>query len=461
MELQNLFSFDILIQGMFLLGCFGLGCYILFKDNLENTKDKSINEFSKTIFDFYRGILELLALNKGDGITLRARSIRYIGIIPVFITISFMAGILGYAITDNWMDSNESKHIYLKQLWVTPELVKFDSILVKNQSKDLMYEYGGRRVKDLLRLKSFSDIYNYNKKKDTIVEKEYAIKQGYYFSRHEIMRVPEYANYLRKSELLVEYSQSFALGFFIIIIFSFANLIIMLIRLCYEVFLKKRGIDKIDELKTNDSKNTINQSNEELQESDLQSSQQYNTTMGKPLDKTQNENQDVSDQPAITITSFLIFVFAIMTVGIISLFISPKFGHIDGIVKKIFTIVIVFFGPISVLLCLMPIVSKRKLQFSYFVYALIYFIGIMGYFISSKAWLGNTRMVAYITFGVHRTLHISDDIEEIKLFKNEGLESFGPFFEYNTKNDLDSKNMPSIDSMKKVDMLKVDTTKSK
>lgn len=409
MEIQNFFSFDILIQGVFLTLCFSTGVYILFKDNLEKSQSGDIHDLTDFIYRIFQSYLNNFfgiksILNGKDTSQKKSKKkkkyrntqkkalVRLLFILPLFVIVSFSSGVLGYAITDQWMDSDQQNHLLLKRLWIPQKLHNHDQELIATAKKDQNHDTLHRRVKDLIRFKAFSDIHNYK----VTYPYEKHVKQAYYHAKHEIILVPEFSKQIKRHEILIDYCQSFAFGFFLLFIFSAMNLILMITRVLA-----------------------------------LEVKQLWNSVFGKhkqaviPSNLGNVKTKNSKPTKSSAITYLVIFILNTITACAIYIFIKPNFSNIEGSdFVRFITIFIVYFGCLTFLLFIIK--GFRKMQFSFFWYSLIYIISIIGYMGSSKAWVFNTEMVAYSSFGIQKSLHISDSLDEIQLLKDRSLIEFEP-----------------------------------
>ncbi len=252
--MNSYFTLDTILQGFVLVFFTVLGGYVFFTDHLEKksvpktngseednnnsaegniTEEekqvaqesiKSLNEeLGKTFMQALHLVIGLRNLGQGylDGkIAQVSSSITYILVLTVAI---FAMGIFGRTSADHWMDKGNLDHLGNKYIWA-------DSSEMLTTSKKL-------------RLNAFNQVYKQDFERqyvDSVIKPKF--KHGhYYFTKHRILHTSDLDSY-KKDVLdtvsIIEYSQVFALSFFILYVFAWLNLISLMAR---SFFDKKEG----------------------------------------------------------------------------------------------------------------------------------------------------------------------------------------------------------------------------
>lgn len=223
----NYFTFDTILQGSILVFCLVLGCIIFFTDQLEERKGEESslaqlsNDLGQALIGSFKIILGLKLFNDIDNSWLKvSKTISYSVIIVLF---SFIAGVFANTIGDLWMDSHNLYHLGNKLLWVDNE-EEIDHV-----SKEI-------------RLNSFDDVFEFDLENPENLPGEQK-EQIYYYAKHETLKDEVFSEYLDKSTHIAEYTEAFALSFYILYVFSWFNLISIQLRLFF-VDSKYGGLTK-------------------------------------------------------------------------------------------------------------------------------------------------------------------------------------------------------------------------
>lgn len=367
MELHSLYSFDIFLQGTFLSICLAVGLYLVFNDNLEKLRtSESVGKLSKNIHELTKQIVAIATLKKmfdsGN------QTFKYLIIIPLTIVLSFILGILGYGIADEWIDSKTEAHVFLKPLWISDLSLTNDYF----ERIDLQDAKIGvfRNYKKRIRYQSFLQVYDPKGHKPTAR----TIEQLYFHAKHELIKDEKFYDYIRKSQTLVEYSRVFALGFFILFICGLVNLFIMVVRV---IFTPK----------------------EELYE-------KYKNALPENGKKFKTKYLDLPDM--------VIIIFNLISALAIWVLVGP---HLQNMLRYhwsvyILVVLLLFFGCFTFFLNLSG--KFRTLRFSFFIYSIFYVVSFLGYFGAAKMWVSGEKIVSRKVFGVYKSMYISPDMEEIK-----------------------------------------------
>jgi len=211
--MESYFSIDTLLQGITMVFCTILGCLVFFTDHLEEKgKSSSLGELNTQIGATFLGALQLIGGLKAmegvsGGFDKVSKTITYS---IMFAILAFVAGIFASTSGDVWMNSNNAAHLGNKVTWA-------DTLIQGEKSSDIIRYDSFEKVlaQDIKNVKNVSDD---------------SKNKFYYFAKHEILANKEYAPYLDESTELGEYSQAFALSFFILYIFAWLNLISLQIR---------------------------------------------------------------------------------------------------------------------------------------------------------------------------------------------------------------------------------------
>ncbi len=369
MEIHTLYSLDIFLQGVFLLICLSIGLYLVFNDNLEKLNSaESIKEISSNLHNIVERLFSTASFKgfvKGPKETLKL-----LGAIPIFVIGSFILGILGHGIADDWIDSKSQNHLFLKPLWISDLSLNnddFNRVDLTEIQIDTFSHYKKR-----IRFKSYLQVFNPDKTTNPRV-----IEQLYYHAKHELLKNEQYYNYVRKSQTLAEYSRIFVLGFFILFLCGLINMFIMIIR---TVFISK----------------------EEL----FRKYKELLTTKGMPMDDGRFDIPDL-----------VILIFNLLSVLAIVLLVGPNFGNMSayGFGMYLLLLLLCLFGCGTFLLNFSR--KFRVYRFSFFIYSIFYVVSFLGYYGSAKMWVSSERTVVKKVFGLYKSIHISSEIEEIKFAK--------------------------------------------
>lgn len=408
MEIHNLYSLDIFLQGFFLSICVFLGLFIIFRNNLEKYNEpQSVNNLSNYLRIIILTGIRVLTLkdipefekegandkeqpnnsNKKKSKKGSKNQAQYniLLLIPIAITISFIIGIMGNSLADEWIDSNNRNHLYLKSLW-GGEIAGKISLNLKNKfiDKDDVLKINTNSekfiYKPLIKLQSFKRVF----KGTDVIKHEDDIDQLYYHSKHEIIANNQFSRYIRKNQIISEYSRVFALGFYFLTICGLINLIIMIIRVLYD-----KEINDIKELKDNE---------EELKSNTV---------------KKSTKNKDTK------ITKAVIIIFTIVAALLITFFTGVSWYNIFHYDFYIFPLIIIliYFGCVTFLMSLFN--KFKTIRFSFFIYSLLYVASIIGYFSSAKIWFSSEKQVSLKVYGILKTTHLTKEIEEIKFAEND------------------------------------------
>lgn len=395
MEIHNLYSLDIFLQGVFLLICLAIGLYLVFNDNLEKlNSSESIEEISSNLHDIVKGLFSTASFK--DFVKEPKEVLKLLGVIPIVVVCSFILGILGHGVADEWIDSKSENHLFLKPLWISDLSLKnkaFEQIDFTEMKIDTFANYKKR-----IRYKSFIDVFNPSNKKT----KARTIEQLYYHAKHELLKDENFYNYVRKSQTIAEYSRVFVLGFFILFLCGLVNMCIMVIRTLlmskiellkkYKEFLIKKGLSM--------------------------------------------------DQGKFDLPDLVIIIFNLLSLLAILLLVGSNFGNMSayGFYMYVLLIFLSLFGCFTFLL---NFSRKFKIyRFSFFIYSIFYVISFLGYYGSAKMWVSSEKTVSKKVFGLYKSIHISPEIDEMILAK-ETLK-LKVFDSIKDKVDKESKNNDSL-----------------
>lgn len=201
-------TLDTIVQGFTLVFCLILGCIVFFTDQLEdaNRSNNSLQQLSTDLGATLLGSLKIMMGMKfvdtqDEGWAKFGKTLSYS---VAFLLLSFIAGVFAHTAGDIWMDANNASHLGNKILWLDEDQLDDVSYQLKIEAFDAAY----RQELDSAR---------------TIGPKERL--RAYYYAKHELLTNEKFAPYLRESIHVVEYTQTFALSFFILYLFSFANFV--------------------------------------------------------------------------------------------------------------------------------------------------------------------------------------------------------------------------------------------
>lgn len=388
MEIYSLHSFDIFLQGFFLLTCITLGVYIVFKDNIEVLKNKkTLAEFSKWLYELFEKILGIF--NKSNAkIQL---SFKYFGLIPVIIILSFIIGILGKGVADEWIDAKGSSHLYLKSTW-SRDFLKNEKYL----SKKIQFDYKDTistikldklSYKNLARQIAFEKVFGLDL--DTLeINKKRIVNQLYYQAKHELLSISNEYNYVRKSQSMAEYSRIFALGFFILMTCGFLNLMIMIIR----IFASKVMLITLEEgvVKTDDN----------------------GTKRQRAFARGMN-NAWKGVKGFVNIPNSVIIIMILFSWLLIETYINPYFKIYEPVSSNYLTISLLTYLGILVFFFFPFSKNFKALKFSFFIYSTIYTLSYAGYFTSSRNWLQSEMKVSNKIYGLYKSRHLTNKVEEM------------------------------------------------
>jgi len=469
MEIYNLHTWDIFLQGFFLLICLGLGVFIIFNDNLEPFKDVDrIEVFSRRLGVIFYRILNFRTVNPEKDIpnktndqttkdtpdkkknkdapvpTANFSPYAYLGLIPIIIILSFIIGIVGKGVADEWIDSSNKNHLFLKSTWARSILdydkktktlkykdneVILDTIyrqylkdslsLLKNDSTKVdstinlkfLDRLDNLEYKNIVRKISFYRVFG----KDSILKSKVnprTINQLYYHAKHDIISKKNFYNYIRKSQSMSEYSRVFALGFFFLMTCGFLNFFIMIIRVWRNKFDEK----KEDEITTVNNKETTEQAAEK--------GPQQEEKQGGFFNQIGRGYETVKGALTIEISTSLILIMIGFSWFIIEVFINPFFNYYLGneILSNSFRIIVVVMITYTGILAfaILPFSKTfRRMKFSFFIYTILYVFSYSGYFISAKSWLISEMKVASKTFGVLKSTYATPNIKELDVAEKE------------------------------------------
>lgn len=366
MEINDLYSLDIFLQGIFLLICLAIGLYLVFNDNLEklNTSE-NIAEISTNIHKLVNRIFSVVSLK--DVFKEPKEILKLLGVIPIVIISSFILGILGYGVADEWIDSKSKNHLFLKPLWISDLSLNnndFNRIDLSKVKIDKFSHYKKR-----IRYKGFLEVFDPPNRKINPRN----IEQLYYQAKHEILKDEQYYDYVRKSQSIVEYSRTFALGFFILFLCGLVNMCIMVIR---TTFMSKKELIS-----------------------------RYRALLTK-------EGNDIDDA-GFDVPDLVIIIFNLLSALAISTLIGSEFGNIltHGPFIYVLLVFLGFFGCFTFFLNFFK--KFRTLRFSFFIYSIFYVVSFLGYYGSAKMWLSSEKATSNKVFGLYKSLHISPEIDEM------------------------------------------------
>lgn len=387
MEIFTLHTVDIFLQGFFLLLCIGLGLYIIFKDNDKvglfwNSEDKvykkNLADLSNALHAIMKAILSIFNRSSSNP----SIDLKYLGFIPAIIVLSFIIGILGRGVADDWIDSNNKSHLFLKSTW-SKELHKD-----KRVKEELFAKIDTVSYRDLARKIAFNTVFNLH---PNDIEDETIYHHLYYQSKHEILSEKNNFTYLRKSQTMAEYSRVFALGFLFLMGCCFANFFIMIFRI----------------------KCKSNRRFSEVCHSLLESFKQKNITLKLDVSKIINYID-----ATINIDNSVIGIFLIISWCIIEYIINPYFNNYEWYnTSYILICMFVYFG-ILIFILLFFSIRFRNRKFIFFLYSIVYLISFSGYFVSSRTWLKSEIEVAKKVYGLYKFNHSTKDLKEIKFAKD-------------------------------------------
>lgn len=409
MNIDSLNLTDVFVQGTFLFICIVAGLFFVFRDNLEKYQNPdNVSSLSNTIYNFFKALVELFQLkltfptlfvlggnndksketpptkpdqvdtvpvgttdnipkpddkSKSKDTPKEDTKFNIMSLLPVIVISIFIVGILGNGVADEWMDSDDKYHFYLKSLWAGDLL---DKGKIKVDNTKYIHDF-----RQLIRKKSFERVFN-----NSTDERTY--NQLFYHAQHEIMDADRgskatatknnniYSNYVKKSQKLTEYSRIFALGFFFVLICVFLNLFMIMTR--------------------------------SLTEDDL-----------KPTDEDKEKSSASPDR--------VIGVFTVFSFFIISFFLAPNFASYSTVIG-IYSIVLVitYFGVGVSFLSLLGVF--KKIRFTVFIYSVVYLISFSGYIISSKSWLYAEKEATLKIYGTFKTKNITTNVKEIMYMKD-------------------------------------------
>jgi hypothetical protein len=401
MEIYNIHSWDIFLQGFFLLICFALGLYIVFNNNLETFRDvDKISKFSKKLSTVFFNLINFRTIDVNQ----QAKgNYNYLIFVPMIIILSFIIGIVGKGIANDWIDSNNKNHLYLKSLW-SGDILKFENkTLTTKKSNKIVYSYSddsnnfdkldSLNFTNEIRKNSFYTVFG---KSDSIKEHitNRYIEQIYYNAKHKIIKDENYYNYVRKSQIMSEYSRVFSLGFFFLTTCGLLNLIIMTFRILFDDFK--------EEISSNDNKEEIDTNKKERK-----AFAQFKYSLKNYLNETFN------------IPTSVIILMLLFSLLFINFFVNPFFDYysLEHLTSNYLRLISVFlFTYYGIAVFTLQLFSKnfKRMKFSFFIYAILFVLSYSGYFVSSRSWLISEQKVSRKTYGLYKSMHLSDSIEEIK-----------------------------------------------
>ncbi|MFT5823961.1 MAG: hypothetical protein ACI8ZM_005227 [Crocinitomix sp.] len=249
-DIGEIITFDTFLQGLFFMVCLALGCTIFFTDSLKkkdkqsNSKNKTkpfietpLDKFSKdlnnqeaksplTTLNLDVKSLFPAALNLFLGVfinQIRAKDKSAISKLSIstvmFSTIIFTSltsGIFVKSVAEVWMNKTNRYHLGNMTWWRPNTLNNLHS-----SAFDRIYKF------------------NNNDSFDTLTDDDK--RQFYYYASHEVLNNDLYKGRLKNSRIKSDYTQTFAMSFFILFAFAWLNLISLQFRnFIFEMDLAER-----------------------------------------------------------------------------------------------------------------------------------------------------------------------------------------------------------------------------
>lgn len=291
-SVQNYFGefllWDIFIQGIISMISIILGLSLLIftlsgeynnypigeKKNIENEeqneKDENDMPIEKpegevlkrdNIFVFiteeFPGLLELLRLDT------KQQTVQILSSIVIAASITYSVGIFMSNISERFMNSPESSHLYLKRLWVDPDSEDLANAFLKDTS----YYADLRNTSNYFKIVTFNKVFHVNQSdmisdnSDIICKKAFEDKDGimrseiYYHAKFKILGNSTWKSYINYSQNLINISQVLTFSMFILLVISMANFFLYILRQWkYSIEIKKK-LDQSEETSGNNLKN--------------------------------------------------------------------------------------------------------------------------------------------------------------------------------------------------------------
>ncbi|NOQ70437.1 MAG: hypothetical protein GQ574_00455 [Crocinitomix sp.] len=247
-DIGEIITFDTFLQGLFFMVCLALGCAIFFTDSFKRKeshpelKSKS-KPFVQTPLDKFNTDLNKpeskspltnlnldiknlfpAALNLFLGMFITQIRSKDKGAVSkfsisaiMFLTIIFMSltsGIFVKSVAEVWMEKTDRYHLG-NMMWWHPETLEN----LHASAFDQIYEFNN------------NDSFNTITKNDK--------RQFYYFASHEVLSNELYKGRLKNSRIKSDYTQTFAMSFFILFAFAWLNLVSLQFR--YFIFEMDRA----------------------------------------------------------------------------------------------------------------------------------------------------------------------------------------------------------------------------
>jgi hypothetical protein len=223
-------SWELIFQGFFLSLMLSIGIYILFSDHVNffkstNRKESGLGKFIQEFIRFITLFLNNLTIenfiksNKTEDSKKRIYNGKYLTIVFIFIISVFTLGIIGNSIADKWIDSKNIYHLGLKSLWVNKSEMNLNINL-----NDSIYSFN--KTDDIIKVKSFDEVFK------NIAQISNNQKRQFYFSiKHELYENSNWSEMIQDLQRVINFTQIFSLGFFVLLLFSIINYLLVSIRL--------------------------------------------------------------------------------------------------------------------------------------------------------------------------------------------------------------------------------------
>ena len=119
------------------------------------------------------------------------------------------------------------------------------------------------------------------------------------------------------------------------------------------------------------------------------------------------------------IPTSVILIMLLFSLSFINFFINPfldyySIKYLYSHFSRITCVFLFTYYGIAVFILLPFSKNFKRMKFSFFIYTILYVLSYSGYFASSRSWLLSEQKVSRKTYGVYKSIHLSDSIEEIK-----------------------------------------------
>jgi len=226
------FTLDVYIVGFFMAFCILVGLFLFLTDHIkEFSGAHNFTEFSQSLGKLAKGFINIAigreifneqksetdaafvkdekgteaAIKKVNRFPIRLSGVSFIFLI---LMMTYVCGVISNSLSDRWMDSRNIYHSGLKVLWWNPH----------EESPTHSYT----RTDDDLKIKSFDHLIGKNIPAEINIS-NYDKIQMYYQARNHIVKDGTFAQGLQDSQVLVNFSQSLSLSFFILLVFAGVN----------------------------------------------------------------------------------------------------------------------------------------------------------------------------------------------------------------------------------------------